>query len=81
MQHRDRLSGLLRVGQAKAESKREQTEKKFHFHPPTYAANRESETGLIDQPLLDSLVGVHSSIAQKWPVCAMLIDSFPFHFG
>src|SRR5258708_28721557 len=81
VQNRDRLSWLLRVGQAKAESKREQTEKKFHFHPPTYAANRESETGLIDQPLLNSFVGVHSSIAQEWPVRAMLINSLPFHFG
>src|SRR5207244_7742936 len=59
----------------------EQAEKKSHFHPSTYAANCESETALIDQPLLNSCVGINPPVTQKRPVGAMSIDCAPIDLG
>ena len=77
VQNRDRLCWLLRVCQGNYKAKREQAKKKFRFHPPTYAPNRESETALIDQPLLDARVSIDPPIAQEGPVGPMSIDHAP----
>src|SRR5882762_4770049 len=35
----------------------------------------------IEQPLLNSSVSVHPPVAQKWPVCPMLVHPLPIDFA
>src|SRR5438874_6431864 len=81
MQNRNRLRWLQGVCQANAQSKREQAEKKFHFHPSTYAAKPESETALIDQPLLNPSVSINPPVTQERPVGPISIDCAPIDLG
>src|SRR5438094_5557075 len=53
----------------------------FIFMPPTYPANRQSETALIDQALLNSRVGIDPSVTQERPVGPMSIDYAPIDCG
>ena len=39
------------------------------------------DSQLVDQPLLDSFVGIDPPIAQEWPVCPVLVNAIPFHIG
>src|SRR5438128_1358482 len=46
----------------------------------TYGASLENKPS-IEQPLLDSRVSVDPAVAQKWPVCPMLVHSGPIDFA
>src|SRR5205814_5821283 len=54
--------------------------KNFVFIRQLYAPNRESETELINQSLLNPSVGVHSPVAQKRPMSSVFVYPLPINF-